>query len=604
MNSAQRTFAADQGVDPSLWRRVHVITPLLEIWHILVAGFALATYRNFSEIQEMLRSEYLLSFLSERFFYLVGSSLILIAVLVGFAFLQWWSLAFAVTETAVWSRRGILKRQQRHARLDRVQAVDITQPILGRLIGLGKIDVEVAGGADSNITIGYLKVSELEALRGEILARAAGLKMGQQSQAQASVMGIQGSAEPYSAPAGASSYASSESGYVPPQPYAPTQDPYASPQPGYVSSQPYAPAQPGYVPTSPSPMQTGPASAQPGYAPAPANYSYMGESIAPASIPVAPEREIYQVPMGRLLASQLLSVGSMLSILFLAVLIIGGLVATTFIGIAGIAASLGGFFAVGISIVSFQWNRFASEANFRLAVSPDGIRLRRGLLSTRAQTIPPRRIHAIQIQQPLLWRFLGWYRVLILQAGYGAKEKDADKQQSSHVLIPVGTRRDIDFALWAVIEDLGVDDVPAFIEAALAGTGTGHGFVQMSPRALILDPLLFRRRARAITRTTYVVRDGWLTRKSFWAPIARLQSATAKAGPLERALGVASLHMDMVPGPFGMKAEHQDATQVSEDLNTLIRLGHETRVSEPAEKWMMRMENGVRSGFETPLSRQ
>lgn len=577
MNSAQRTFAADQGVDPSLWRRVHIITPLLEVWQIIVAVILFGTMRNLNEIQEALRSD-LGHSIMDRLFVVILLSLLVIALLVVYTFLQWRATAYAVTDSALWFRKGILNRNQRHARLDRIQAVDITQPILARLIGLGKIDVEVAGGTDSNITIGYLKVSELEALRGEILARAAGLKMGQQSQAQASAMGTQGSAAPYGAPAGASSYAPSQSGYVPPQPYAPTQDPYASPQPGYVPSQPEAPA--------------------------PANYSYMGESIAPASIPVAPEREIYQVPMGRLLASQLLSVGSMLSILFLAVLIIGGLVATTFIGIAGIAASLGGFFAVGISIVSFQWNRFASEANFRLAVSPDGIRLRRGLLSTRAQTIPPRRIHAIQIQQPLLWRFLGWYRVLILQAGYGAKEKDTDKQQSSHVLIPVGTRRDIDFALWAVIEDLGVDDVPAFIEAALAGTGTGHGFVQMSPRALILDPFLFRRRARAITRTTYVVRDGWLTRTSFWAPIARLQSATAKAGPLERTLGVASLHMDMVPGPFGMKAEHQDATQVSEDLNTLIRLGHETRVSEPAEKWMMRMENGVRLGFETPLSRQ
>ena len=154
MSSSQHVYAADQGVDPSLWRRVHVITPLLEIWQILVAGFALVTYRNFSEIQEMLRSEYLLSFLSERFFYLAGSALIVIAVLVGFVFLQWWSLAFAVTETAVWSRRGILKRQQRHARLDRIQAVDISQPVLARILGLGKLDVEVAGGSSSNITIG------------------------------------------------------------------------------------------------------------------------------------------------------------------------------------------------------------------------------------------------------------------------------------------------------------------------------------------------------------------------------------------------------------------------------------------------------------------
>ena len=432
MSSSQHVYAADQGVDPSLWRRVHVITPLLEIWQILVAGFAFATYRNFSEIQEMLRSEYPLPFLSERFFYLVGSALIVIAVLVGFVFLQWWSLAFAVTETAVWSRRGILKRQQRHARLDRIQAVDISQPVLARILGLGKLDVEVAGGSSSNITIGYLKVSELEALRGEILARAAGLRVEAQTSPEASAMGT-----------------------MPQSPYTPAQSGYPA-----ATADPYAPAQP-------TASQT------------PGNYSYTGEVYAPSSIPVAPERELYQVSMGRLLGSQMLSLGNIVAILLLIAFLVAGGIAAVQEGIVVAIASLGGFLSVAMSIVGVQWNRFASEANFRLAISPDGIRVRRGLLSTRAQTIPPRRIHAIQVQQPFFWRFLGWYRVSILQAGYGAKDTDSDKQQSSHILIPVGTRQDVEFALWMVFNDLGVDDVPSFIEAALAGKGSGPGFVQM-----------------------------------------------------------------------------------------------------------------------------
>lgn len=548
MSSSQHVYAADQGVDPSLWRRVHVITPLLEIWQILVAGFAFATYRNFSEIQEMLRSEYPLPFLSERFFYLVGSALIVIAVLVGFVFLQWWSLAFAVTETAVWSRRGILKRQQRHARLDRIQAVDISQPVLARILGLGKLDVEVAGGSSSNITIGYLKVSELEALRGEILARAAGLRVEAQTSPEASAMGT-----------------------MPQSPYTPAQSGYPA-----ATADPYAPAQP-------TASQT------------PGNYSYTGEVYAPSSIPVAPERELYQVSMGRLLGSQMLSLGNIVAILLLIVFLVAGGIAAVQEGIVVAIASLGGFLSVAMSIVGVQWNRFASEANFRLAISPDGIRVRRGLLSTRAQTIPPRRIHAIQIQQPFFWRFLGWYRVSILQAGYGAKDTDSDKQQSSHILIPVGTRQDVEFALWMVFNDLGVDDVPSFIEAALAGKGSGQGFVQMSPRARFLDPFAYHRRARAITRTTFVIRDGWLNWKSLWAPIARLQSVRVQSGPLERKLGVASLHMDVVPGAFRMIAAHQDASQASADIFTLLVEGQANRASEPPEKWMLRVENGMHS---------
>lgn len=559
MNSAQRTFAADQGVDPSLWRRVHIITPLLEVWQIIVALIAFATLRNLNELQEAM-SAGLGNAIMDRLFLVALVSVLVIAFLFLYTFLQWRVTAYALTDSALWFRKGILNRNQRHARLDRIQAVDITQPVLARLVGLGKLDVEVAGGADSNITIGFLKVSELEALRGEILARAAGLKMSGQSPAQASAMGGQGYAAPYGAPQATS-------------PYAPI------PQGQY----PQAPAMP----------------VQPGAIPQPTNFSYTGEVFAPSTIPVAPERELYQVPMGRLLASQLLSMSALVSVLALIVIIVIGAASIPYIGLAGITASLSGVAMVGLSVASFHWNRFASEANFRLAISPDGLRLRRGLLSTRSQTIPPRRIHAIEIQQPLLWRFFGWYRVLILQAGYGAKDTEQNKQQSSHVLIPVGTRQDVNFALWAVIEDLGVDDIPAFIDAALYGTGDGNGFVRMSARAFILDPFLFKRRARAITRTTFVVRDGWLTRKSFWAPIARLQSVSAQAGPLERALGVATLHMHLVPGPFSMKAEHQDATQVSADLETLLRLGHVTRASEPPEKWMLRMENGVRSGFET-----
>ena len=199
MNSAQRTFAADQGVDPSLWRRVHIITPLLEVWQIIVALIAFATLRNLNELQEAMRAGFG-NAIMDRLFLVALVSVLVIAFLFLYTFLQWRVTAYALTDSALWFRKGILNRNQRHARLDRIQAVDITQPVLARIVGLGKLDVEVAGGADSNITIGFLKVSELEALRGEILARAAGLKMSGQSPAQASAMGGQGYAAPYGAP--------------------------------------------------------------------------------------------------------------------------------------------------------------------------------------------------------------------------------------------------------------------------------------------------------------------------------------------------------------------------------------------------------------------
>ena len=81
---------------------------------------------------------------------------------------------YAVTSTAVWYRAGILKRTQRHARLSRIQAVNVSYSLLGRLIGLGFLDIEVAGGADSSIKLGLLRARRLEELRALLLALASG----------------------------------------------------------------------------------------------------------------------------------------------------------------------------------------------------------------------------------------------------------------------------------------------------------------------------------------------------------------------------------------------------------------------------------------------
>ena len=47
--------------------------------------------------------------------------------------------------------------------------------------------------------------------------------------------------------------------------------------------------------------------------------------------------------------------------------------------------------------VTFVWSRINQGANFRAAISPDGIRLRHGLTETRAQTVPPGRVQAIRL---------------------------------------------------------------------------------------------------------------------------------------------------------------------------------------------------------------
>src|SRR5690625_3042430 len=109
--------------------------------------------------------------------------LLLVAAVFGviFAWISWFVTRYTVGHEAVQLRNGILWRNRRQARLDRLQAVDVVQPFLARLIGLAELRVEVAGGQGSAVRIAYLKEEEAQRLRNQILARSAGLEIEDES---------------------------------------------------------------------------------------------------------------------------------------------------------------------------------------------------------------------------------------------------------------------------------------------------------------------------------------------------------------------------------------------------------------------------------------
>src|SRR5262249_52483710 len=63
-----------------------------------------------------------------------------------------------------------------------------------------------------------------------------------------------------------------------------------------------------------------------------------------------------------------------------------------------------------------------AEWNFVVAVAPDGLRLHRGLLETRSQTVPPGRVQVVAVERPLLWRAFGWVRATMHIAGVSHRE--------------------------------------------------------------------------------------------------------------------------------------------------------------------------------------
>lgn len=166
-DTAVRTPGADNLVPepkPLLERRLHPVTPLRRAWApvAVIAGWAVHDPNQAQEQLTKLATTTLLLALAVA---VTGGAL--------YGFLTWWFTHFAVTDTELRIRTGLLFRRTAHIRLDRLQAVDVTQPLLARVAGVTKLKLDVIG-TDKKDELAYLGEDEARVLRAELLARAAG----------------------------------------------------------------------------------------------------------------------------------------------------------------------------------------------------------------------------------------------------------------------------------------------------------------------------------------------------------------------------------------------------------------------------------------------
>ncbi len=82
---------------------------------------------------------------------------------------SWRFSRFRVGGGQVELRQGALFRQHRQVRLERVQAVELSRPLLARALGLARVVVQSAGGSDSTLTLSFLDLGRAEALREHLL---------------------------------------------------------------------------------------------------------------------------------------------------------------------------------------------------------------------------------------------------------------------------------------------------------------------------------------------------------------------------------------------------------------------------------------------------
>ena len=551
-SAASRDLPLPQNVT---WHRVSLVTPVLEGWKIVTGVLAFVTVQNLDDLVRAYRfiSEHDFSLGGQIGYYLLGLAA-LIALWVVLGLLSWWRRAYAVDADGVYLRSGILSRKLRTARLPRIQSVDVVHPLLGRIFGLGQLTVEVAGGRNSRVVIGFLTTSELQTLRDRILDLAAG---------QIDLPG-----------------AASEDGAV-----------HASGtghDTGGIEDLASTAHPEGLTPEE----ATGSEAAS---APAPRTSQLRASHFQ--------EHPLYSVDSATLLGSLLRH--PMTYTLLLAIvgtLVVGILIIVTDSMTGSEALTIiSSYITMVIALATMVWNQFNSAWNFHAAATPSGIRMSYGLTAETSRTLPPGRVHGVGLTGPILWRRKDWWKVDVTVAGRDERPHDGQTREIGNLLLPVGSRDTALRALWLVVPDLGVSDPDRLLAQALTGRdddGVGdpqapagsaeRGFVRISRRGRIFRPLTWRRAAVILTDTCVIIRHGRWRRRVAVFPYERIQSLRVRQGPLARRRSLASLRLDMVAQEVPASITNLDAADAKALAARISQRALHRARAEQLDRWLAR----------------
>lgn len=536
-----------------VWHRVHPLTPILESLGVLVGIFIAAAYglQNFAQtaIEDLARGDGVnLGFAG----WLRAHPLVILAVVGGivlillstalFSWLAWRVMGYRIDSEAIYYRRGLLSKKLRKARLDRVQSIDLQQKLLPRILGMAELVFDVAGGADSNISLKYLSKKRAESLRDELLDDVRAKKQGGQKSEQTPIGAVPAEVAPGSSPntitAPAENVRDGTGGEASIDRTVPERRDDSI---GVRLSKRFGSLADGASHEA---------------------ESSINELLAPynVSASVSDEGEIIRVPVHRVVVSSLLKSETIISVLVvlfvIAVAVVLLALGQTEAFIPMLVAVIPGLFA---AFSAFRKN--LDNANFVVKLGENGLAVNHGLVSTSRKVIPLDRLQAVCLHQPLLWRWAGWWKVEFNIASAGGSGE-------SNVLLPVG---DIDQALLMV--GLALPD-PQMSEDISAATlvrsamydrksedpqaGAAEELFHGQPRSSrLIDPLVWKRRAYAVTGSLLVLRMGVLDRRVDFVPHVRVQSMSYHQGPLMRSLGLGTVAVHSTAGPIEPRVTHQ-----------------------------------------------
>jgi putative membrane protein len=350
---------------------------------------------------------------------------------------------------------GLLRRDARRLPVARIQAVDLVQPLVGRMLGLAELRIRLAGAGGTRGRLAFLGEQEATQLRARLLAAHHGLDQ-----------------------------------------------------------------------TTPEP----------------------------------PEWRLLRVRAPRLIASVAIADVGIVALALAVATVTLALAAPQFLT-AILSSATPNLLAFGQAVV----RRVFSEFGFTAAEAPDGLRVRSGLLQTTAETIPRGRVQAVRQVEPLLWRPLGWRRLEVDVAG-GVANRHGARRSAARVtktLLPVGTAAEANLLLSRV---LGV------AEPALA---------RPPRRAVWKAPFGYHFLAAGYDQVHAVTVNGRLRKTTAWVPLEKVQSLRRVQGPIQRRLGLASVHVDTAGRRVHAIFRDRDAAESARLLESLATLCRAARTADP-----------------------
>ena len=605
---------ASQTPQEQKWWRADIRTFIMNLWFIILLAFGffqsiilniLTTPPNEWGARLTQAFDENSSYLSATYSQLIGFAVLVLILVAGS--IDWWFTRYSLDDLAIHRRSGFLFKKNRTIRLESVQSVDISRPLVARLLGLSELRFEVADGSSEALHIKYVSARKAEVLRRTAMASINLLR----SEAAGRPVDVLPDSMQISAermPAADQLHEPFKASYGAPVQDGTQQDgtQQVAPQQGIQQPAPdqFAPYQDGTQ--QPAPQQ-----------PAASRRS------ARMPMPVAADPSqppIFRISNVRLIASIILehlvwlvpAVGVMLGAAVFAAILAGESPFLIFM------ALLPGTFVPLLGYLGTLWARFDGAANFKITPSGQGgVTLRYGFTGTHTQNVMVERIQALAVEQSILWRAFGWYRIKMTIAGIGIEQNDNQKLVTRNVALPVGNRQETLMALRLLLPALDEAQAQVLLDTANGSLKSQKpqvpAMIVTPSSARWMDLLTWKRNgvttvgytAGSVQATTRIdsdaarsslgehtrgdlllIRGGYFIRTLSIVPVSRVLSVSRGQGPLQRAFGCASVHFGTVPGPVRTLMMHLPP-RVCEDLVWLMTVRLEGiepyyRVPEPA----------------------